>query len=199
MNKLSIPLQMTGDVNEDIEYAFSYFQDNINNRNHRPTLFDKQIFIEAREIIDNRPVGFWHLISLEEKHKFKVLPCVNDPTINLCDDNCSVGLKQIAIKHGTENRNICLLQASRLPWIVDVINLANRGDSSVDVWQKHINDKQSPKLYLRYNQQGADYVVIFSAEKHFYRLISAFPVFYSSQKRDFSKDCKKYSWSYWEK
>ena len=115
---------------------------------------------------------------------------------NLCNENCTSGTKQVSIKYGTENRNICLLRASRLPWIVDIIKLASRDDKSVKVWMKPGNGKQSPKLYLRYNQYGVDYVLIFSAEKRFYRLISAFPVFFTSEKRDFSKDCEKYSWSY---
>ena len=42
------------------------------------------------------------------------------------------------------------------------------------------------------------YVVIFSAEKHFYRLISAFPVFYNNQKSDFDKDAERYHWSYFD-
>ena len=195
-NKLSPPLKLTGDINADIESTFNYFQENINDRTRRPTLFDKEVFIEANEIIDNCPVGFWHLISLEEKHKFKVLPCVNDPNINLCNENCTFGTKQVSIKYGTENRNICLLRASRLPWILDIIKLAGRDDKSVKVWMKPGSGKQSSKLYLRYNQYGVDYVLIFSAEKKFYRLISAFPVFFTSEKRDFSKDCEKYSWSY---
>ena len=175
--------------------AFEYFQENINERTHRPTLFDKMVYIEANEKIEDRPVGFWHIISLEEKHKFKVLPCVNDPNIDLCDENCSSGQRKISIKYGTEDRNLCLLRASRLPWIVDIIKLASRNDKSVKVWKKP-GGKQSDKLYLRYNQCGCDYVVIFSVEKKFYRLISAFPVFYTSEKKDFSEEYTKYAWSY---
>lgn len=61
-----MPLQLTGDIDTDIESAFHYFQENINDRTHRPALFDKEVFIEAHETILDRPVGFWHLISLEE-------------------------------------------------------------------------------------------------------------------------------------
>ena len=197
-NKLSMPLQLTGDIDTDIESAFHYFQENINDRTHRPALFDKEVFIEAHETILDRPVGFWHLISLEEKHRFDVLPCVNDPNINLCNENCSSGINQVSIKYGAETRNICLLRASRLPWIVDIIKLANRDDKSIKVWLKPAKGKQCPKLYLRYNQHGVDYVLIFTAEKRFYRLISAFPVFYTSHKRDFSKEYEKYSWSYFK-
>lgn len=82
---------------------------------------------------------------------------------------------------------------------MDIIRLANRDDSSVSVWFKSENGKQSGKLYLRYNHADADYILIFSAEKHFYRLISAYPVFYSRDKARFEKDAEKYCWSYFER
>ena len=145
------------------------------------------------------PQGFWHIISLEEKHRFEILPCVNDQNISLCSQNCTNSHHTVLIKNESERRNICLLRASRLPWIVDIIRLANRDDSSVSVWFKSENGKQSGKLYLRYNHAGADYILIFSAEKHFYRLISAYPVFYSRDKARFEKDAEKYCWSYFER
>lgn len=195
---LSDPLTLSGDIEKDIDTAYEYFQLAINNRSKRPTLFDKEVFIEANEQINGRPQGFWHAISLEDKHHFKVLPCVNDGNIDLCAQNCSSGHHQIAIKYGVEVRNICLLRASRLPWIVDIIKLASRKDPSVKVWRKPSGGKQSDKLYLRYNHGGADYVLIFSAEKWFYRLISAYPVFYTSEKADFDKESVKYAWSYFD-
>ncbi len=194
---LSSPLKLTGDFNKDIDIAYEYFNTAINDRAKRPTLFDKEVFIEAHEIIEERPSGFWHAISIEENHHFKkVLPCINDENIVLCDQNCNASHHTIAIKYGTEMRNICLLRASRLPWIIDIIKLACRNDPSVKVWLKPGTGKQSEKLYLRYNNQGADYILIFSVEKHFYRLISAFPVFYIREKEEFDKDYQKYAWSY---
>ena len=196
---LSSPLPLTGDFNKDIETAYTYFQRELNNRQKRPSLFDKQVFIEAHEQIDGRPQGFWHIISLEEKHRFEILPCVNDQNISLCSQNCTNSHHTVLIKNESERRNICLLRASRLPWIVDIIRLANRDDSSVSVWFKSENGHQSGKLYLHYNHAGADYILIFSAEKHFYRLISAYPVFYSRDKARFEKDAEKYCWSYFER
>ena len=52
--------------------------------------------------------------------------------------------------------------------------------------------------YKRYNHHGADFVLIFSVEKRFYRLISAFPVFYTNEKENFDKDYRKYAWSYFD-
>ena len=196
---LSSPLTFSGNFDEDVNTAYEYFQSAINDRRKRPTLFDKEVFIEAKEQIEDRPQGFWHAISLEERHSFKVLPCVNDGNINLCEQNCLEKHHQISIKYGAETRNICLLRASRLPWIIDIIKLANRDDPSVNVWLKPGKGKASDKLYLRYNHDGADYVLIFSVEKHFYRLISAFPVFYTNEKADFDKDYANFAWSYFSR
>ena len=194
---LSLPLKFTGDFEADICTAYDYFQRELNDQLKRPTLYGKKVYIEARERINSWPEGFWHVISLEESHKFKVLPCVNDENINLCLQNCEKSSHSIEIKQGSEKRNICLLRASRLPWIIDIINLANKNDSAVNVWLKTSN-KRNKKLYLRYNQYGADYVVIFSVEKHFYRMISAFPVFYSKEKITFDEESINYKWSYFE-
>jgi len=194
--KLSIPLNMTGNFETDVQSSYEYFQKNIYGSNKRLVLFDKEVFIEAREKIDEIPSGFWHAISLEETHRFRVLPCTNDGNINLCHQNCNCGRKQVVIKYGAETRNICLLRASRLPWIVDIINLANKDDPSVVVWKKPSKDKRSDKLYLRYNHSGADFILIFSVERYYFRLISSFPVFYLSDKEKFDKDAASYAWSY---
>lgn len=196
---LSNPLVLPDDFEKAIGEAFKYFQENINNSQKRPTLFDKSIFIEANEIIDDKPQGFWHIISLETKHQFKVLPCVNDCTIDICNQNCINGQRKVKIKHGTEERNICLLRASRLPWVVDIINLANKDNSQIKMWLKENKNYNNQKLYIRYTCGGADYVVILSVEKHFYRLISAYPVFYIKDKKDFEKDYTEYKWSYFKK
>lgn len=196
---LSSPLTFSDNFEKNLDIAYEYFQGAINDRSKRPALFDKQVFIEAHEKIDGRPEGFWHVVSLETTHQFKVLPCVNDGNINLCGQNCNNNNHQVSVKYGVEVRNLCLLRASRLPWIVDIITLANKNDPSVEVWLKPSTGKSSDKLYLRYNQDGADYVIIFSDEKHHYRLISAFPVFYIREKEQFSKDYKKFAWSYFSK
>ncbi len=190
--KLSKPLDLPANFEDSIQFAYEFFASNINNRAKRPALFDKEVFIEAAEIIDGWPVGFWHLISLEENHRFNILPCNNDATMEICNGNCDSKEHQIIIKQQTETRNICLFRASRLPWILDLIKFANRGDSSVQTWKKPSNDK----LYLRYNHYGNDYIVIFSEQKHFYRIISAFPVFYTKDKKVFDRDAKEYYWSF---
>lgn len=195
--KLSDPLTMTGNFEESLNSAYNYFSENIYDRNKRPILFGKSIFVEAHEIIEERPAGFWHIVSLEDKHHFnKVLPCTNDSSIAVCEQNCNTKQHMVSIQYGAEDRSICLYRASRIPWIVDIIQLANSGDSEVDIWLKPGNNKRSDKLYLRYNHDGADYIVIFSAEKRFYRIISAFPVFYVSEKADFDKDYAAYAWTY---
>lgn len=196
---LSEPLKFSDNFEENIEIAYDFFQTALSDSQKRPVLFDKEVFVEAHGHIDGRPQGFWHIVSIEDSHHFKVLPCVNDGTIDTCSQNCVNSRRQVAIKFGTEIRNICLLRASRLPWIVDIIKLASQDNPAVAVWLKPGKGKATDKLYLRYNHHGADYVIIFSVEKHFYRLISAFPVFYIKEKEEFSRDCSTYAWSYFNK
>ena len=195
---LSSPLKLTGNFEEDVNTSYEYFQKTLNDRTNRPTLYGKWIFIEARETIDNRPQGFWHIISIQNSHNaFKVFPCTNDENIDLCAQNCVKSHHSITIS-GCEVRNICLLRASRLPWLIDIIELANKNDPSICVWLKKGNRKRNDKLYLRYHHFGVDYVVIFSIEKRFYRLLSAFPVFYANVKATFDKEANQYRWSYCE-
>lgn len=196
-SNLSPILQLPRDMSGGIDAAYEYFSNNIANQAKKPTLFDKEVYIECGEMIENRPMGFWHIISLENKHRFtKIVPCVNDPAINLCNRNCITQEKQIAIKYGTETRSICLYRAARLPWIIDLIKMANRDDPAVQVWVKPSGQKANEKLYLRYNHGGNDFVVIFAVQKNFYRLISAFPVFYLNEKEQLDKDCAANPWSY---
>ena len=200
VSKLSPILSFPEDFQKSIDIAYDYFAEHIGNRSRRPALFDKEVFVECAEMVANRPIGFWHIISLDDTHKFKTLiPCVNDPTINLCEQNCIYGKHQIPFDYITDQRNLCLYRACRLPWIIDIIKLANRDDPYIDIWLKPSTKRGSAKLYLRYNHFGNDYVVIFSAEKRFYRIISAFPVFYLSQKREFDKEHDVHRWSYFEK
>ncbi|NCB75045.1 MAG: hypothetical protein EOM51_09935 [Clostridia bacterium] len=183
IEELSPKIELTSDFEKNIEKAFNYFSDNLNNKFSRPRLFEKFVYIENHEIIDNKPAGFWHAISLEENHKFAdVLPCVNDPTISDCGANCNNSQKTITIKAGTEKRNICLLRASMLPWIVDIIRLANAGNNHISYWEKE------KKIYIRYLHRGIDYILIFADNNKFYRLISSYPVFYLKEKREFDSD-----------
>lgn len=194
-NKLSPVLNLSNNFEENIEAAYDYFQENIFNKENRPTLFGKGVFIEAHERINGKPEGFWHIISMEESHRFKVLPCVNDSSIDCCGQNCVTPCHQIVIKMGTEVRNICLLRASRLPWIIDILHMANNKDPDLKCWKMQ-NANKNEKLYIRYKNGAADFILIFSIEKLFYRLISAFPVFYIKDKTAFDKDYAENKWDY---
>lgn len=191
--KLSAPIIMSDSFDESISTAYNYFTKHIFNKNKRLSLYGKNVYIEAHEMIDERPEGFWHIISLDEKHRFThILPCINDPVIQHCCQNCIKKERTVALKYNTETRNICLYRACRIPWIVDIIALANKKDLDVSVWLKPGNNSSSDKLYLRYNHDGADFLVIFTSEKHFYRLISAYPVFFNYEKTKLEKEYSTY-------
>lgn len=146
-----------------------------------------RIYSEIRAIKERHSLSTWNEIKWTSVSPSK-----------LCNQNCNASHHAIVVKYGAETRNVCLLRASRLPWIIDIIKLAGKNDSSVNVWLKPGTGRQNGKLYLRYNHHGADFVLIFSVEKRFYRLISAFPVFYTNEKENFDKDYRKYAWSYFD-
>ena len=54
----------------------------------------------------------------------------------------------------------CLYRALRVGWIKEVIELYNENDVRVKYWEK-INSKKKKRLYLRYQEEEVDYLIVF--------------------------------------
>lgn len=185
-------LIFNNDFENNINIASDFFYKNIFDKESRPDLWGKKIFIEAHEFVDKRPYGFWHLVSLDDNHHYKNLfPCNNDITISLCNYNCLYCTHKIVLRYSTETRYLCLYRASMLPWINEIIKLANIYDKRISFW-KVPQPKQKSKVYLRYKYNQDDYIIILSDESKFYRVIAAYPVFLKNEKERFDKDEIKY-------
>ena len=78
----------------------------------------------------------------------------------------------------------------RLHWVKTIIELANNGDSRVQIWKKTKKDKT--KLYIRYIYLEIDYVLIFAVKPDQYIFITAYPVYFIDSKNDFKKDYEKF-------
>ena len=52
-SNLSPILQFPADVKQSMDIAYQYFAENIADRAHRPALFDKEVFVECSEKIDD--------------------------------------------------------------------------------------------------------------------------------------------------
>ena len=134
---------------------------------------------------------FWHSASIEQKAKLDIKPCTNDISSAFCSENCISGIEVITMNDGNV-RAKCLYRALRVGWIREIIELYNENDIRVKYWEK-INSKKKKRLYLRYQEEELDYLVVFEkkSEKRV-QLITAYPVFFLSAKKDYEKDYQNY-------
>ena len=176
------------DIDSIMDKCSRIFQNTIAYPYSRPKLKEREIFVSLDQI-ESKAKIFWHIASIEQKNK-DVLPCTNDISVSLCKENCINGLDSIRIAN--EVREKCIYRATRVNWIKPVLEMYNSTDSRVKYWEK-MNSNKKLRLYLRYQEDGNDYLVIFEhkSEKRVV-LITAFPIFYVSCKRDYDKDYKDY-------
>ena len=89
-------------------------------------------------------------------------------------------------------RTKCLYRALRVGWIIEIIELYNENDVWVNYWEK-VNSKKKKRLYIHYQEEELDYLIVFEkkSEKRV-QLITAYPVFFVSAKKDYEKDYQNY-------
>lgn len=185
-DKLSLPIDINEmKFEEIIETAYDIFKNDIMDKKTRVKYKGKFIFIKFDHWIEYKAEMFWHLISLGPKEQFQVFPCENNISDNICNMNCINKVRKVTLANG-QVRNICLYRASRIKWITEIINLANKDDESVEVWEK------DNKKHIRFKHQDVDYAIILEMNKGTYQLVSAFPVFYINKKLTFNTDYKNY-------
>jgi len=191
---LSQTLTFSNDIEHNIAIAFEFFSTQLNDPKQRLCLFDKPVYYEAYEMVENKIVGFWHLITTT-MIKLSILPCNNDASFENCAENFIKLLRLVQIKNEKETRAVCIYRATHLPWIIDVIRLANEKNLFVKCWTL-VDDHKRKKLYVRYKKGIADYILIFSDEKKYYRLLSAYPVFMVRDREKFDQCHIKNAWIY---
>ena len=185
-SKLSLPIDITDKCfKEIVEKAYEVFKSQLMDKESRVKLKGKFIFIDFSQWIDYKAEMFWHLISLDKNERFGVFPCENNMSDNICKMNCKDGLINVTLKNG-QVRNICLYRACRIAWITEIINLANKKDESIMIWEK------DNKKHIRFKHQDVDYVIILDINRGKCQLISAFPVFYINKKLTFNNDYEEY-------
>lgn len=173
-------------MDEIIELVYRDFKTNMMDKEVRAKLFNKLVFIKFDYWIKYKAEIYWHLISLHEKERFNVFPCGNNISENSCNKNCIYQRDQVTLKNG-QTRDICVYRAIRINWINDIIKLASRKDKNIKEWIK------DNKLYLRFQHEDVDYVVILEVGRNRYQLVSAFPVFYINKKMEFDNDYINYT------
>lgn len=154
----------------------------------RPTFGNRKIYVPITWT-ENKMEIFWHLASMEKKPKLSIKPCNNDIAATHCEANCVTGVDFIKLN---KIREKCIYRAVRVGWISEVINMYNAGDPRVRYWEK-VNSKKRKRLYLQYLEDEINYLVVFEEkDPKTVRLITAYPVFFISAKRDYEKDYQNY-------
>lgn len=156
----------------------------------RPLFQGMEIYVPLKWI-ESKAEIFWHSASIEQKAKLDIKPCINDLSSAFCPENCILGTDLITINNG-DVRAKCLYRALRVGWIREIIELYNENDVRVKYWEK-VNSKKKKRLYLRYQEEELDYLIVFEkkSEKRV-QLITAYPVFFVSAKKDYEKDYQNY-------
>ncbi|MCM3560568.1 hypothetical protein M4D57_18540 [Brevibacillus borstelensis] len=200
-DKLSSPIPITNHTTngEILDYLYSIFKENIMDKAKRPKLFNKFIFINFSKWIDLKSEVFWHLISLNRNERFNILPCNNDVTFMMCPNNCITPTETVLLSDGSE-RNVCYYRGTRIHWINEIIELANKSDEDIKTWKKKNIIRGIPvqQLYIRFTHGSVDYVIVFeekysqSGDVYQYYFVTAFPVFYISKKLEFDQEYQSY-------
>ncbi|TMN20810.1 hypothetical protein [Lentibacillus cibarius] len=168
------------------------------NQQKRNKLFGNYIYVDCNKWIYHKNELFWHLISLHENEKFNILPCNNCSSGTFCPAvNCLNSNESVELTNG-QKRNICLYRGVRLPWVNEILNLANKDDENIMLWKEDIEGKRlNKKIYIRFKHQGADYTLVLEERYRKgvlrdYYLITAFPTFYVNKKYTFDKKYQEY-------
>lgn len=178
------------DISAIMDKCHIVFKETMANKDNRAKLGEREIAVPLNWI-ECKAELFWHAASIEEKAKLDIQPCTNDVASSLCANNCVDAFDSIIMNNGAE-REKCIYRAARVGWIREVIDLFNQGDARVKYWEK-INSNKKNRIYLRYQEEEIDYIVILEdkSDKRVI-LITGYPVFFISAKKDYENDYQNY-------
>lgn len=187
------------DDNEVFDVAYDIFCKDLQNRDVRPNLFGKFIYINERMGERGKSKGYWHIASIgADDSKFDMDPCVNDATNRMCRFLCDVDHEENYLRE--DNSIPCLYRACKINWIRKIIELANNDkyNQKLKVWIWKDRETKEKTLKIRYIdiENRIDYVVIFAIKyknnNNYYLLKTAFPVVLKSWRRRFDYEYKKF-------
>lgn len=201
-SKLSLPQYPTSSTLEDmIDETAKKFDKIFMQKDSRPYYKGEFIFFnvnrEYKGITLPHPERFLHISSIEEKEEYTIFPCNNDLSYEICTNKCDETEALNIYKN--IHRSECIYRLSRVHWIPEIINLANKRDPNITAWTKKDKDKNKNliyKRYIRYECGIDDYIVILKEKRKrnvvkFYEFITAFPVFYKRNKKQYKEDFEK--------
>lgn len=194
-------ISYNNDYENIFENSYESIKEKLINRENRPKLFGKFIFIDERKLYDNKENAYWHSASMgEDDTKFDSDPCQNDDTKLHCKYRCNCDHEDNFLIE--ENRVPCLYRADRILWLYEIIRLVNINDlEKIKIWICVNNRKKEKNLKIRYvdNEFDIDYIIIFKiaykkdkTDISSYKLITGYPVVLKSYKRRFDKEYNDY-------
>jgi hypothetical protein len=200
-SKLSSPIDISHLIQYDEidNYLYHQFKSEFMDPDKREKLHGKFIHLDCKHWINNKNDVFWHLISLDKKEKFNILPCNNCSSFQKCPLNCINPSREITLANGNQ-RNICYYRGIRIKWLNEIIVLANNGDPNIKTWKgiKKIPGKGNIKQYfIRFSHEAVDFILIFEEKyknglvnKYFF--VTAFPIFYINSKQNYEAEYQSY-------
>ncbi|MBO0962459.1 hypothetical protein J1P26_22455 [Neobacillus sp. MM2021_6] len=183
-----------------LEESFRLYELEIKNRQKRPELFGRQVYINVNPGPDGKDYGFWHIASIgEDDTKFDMFPCENHIAHRICRYKCDSEHQDNFLQE--INSVPCIYRAHRVNWIKEIIDLANkdRNHPNLRIWQQA--GKKGKRLLIRFINEDVsmDYVLVFQIEYkpnksdiRWYRLITGYPVVLKSYKKRFNKEFLEY-------
>ena len=194
---LSRPLDAP--VDHIFDHAYSIFEEELKAKDTRPRLLDRFIYIDVSTEICGKSTVFWHLASIgADDKKYTKLPCTGDVAENKCVFKCDVDATDNFLKE--ENGIPCIFRASRIRWVKESIELANKKLPAplLRVWQQRNQKTQEKNLLVRIMYDEVDYVLVFriaykNSDIHMYHLMTGYPVVLPGYKRRFDKEYENYT------
>jgi hypothetical protein len=194
-DSLSTPINVvTTDPQELFEKSYQIFVEELKNRDSRPLLFGKFLYINERAGAQGKDEGFWHLASIgEDDTKFDMFPCQNHESHSICNYLCEADHEENYLKE--INSIPCIYRAHKINWVKEIIDLASSEPShpNIRIWKQ--KTKWDTRLKIRYVNKHIDFILIFAIvynEKRddikMYKLITAYPVVLKSYKRRFDRE-----------
>lgn len=211
ISKLSAPLPLEGKCfKKDMEIIYQSFYETFIRKETRPEYHRKFIFFNLNQNVSisngqmaviqtfSKPERFLHIVSLEEKKKYLIDPCVNDDSILYCKNECN--LSKALPEFRTLNRSECYYRLSRIHRIAEVLELANNNDADIQEWTEfEYNQKREKiyKAYIRYRHKKDDYIVILKEDRKSgildkYYFITAFPLFDREDRKEYDYKYAKF-------
>lgn len=191
MSKL-IPIDIAGlsRIEDIMNRCHDIFKIAMASKQNKLRINGKEVLVPLKWL-DYKAETFWHSASIEPKQNLNILPCNNDVTSSLCGNNCISATDSIVL-NGTE-REKCIYRAVRVNWIKPILEMYNNNDPRVKYWEKVHSINKKNRIYLRYQEEELDYLVILEdiSDKRV-RFITAYPIFFLSAKKDYEKDYQIY-------